>query len=142
MNYLIYLKTIIVIPAYNDNKHISTLINKLSECTDLPLLIIDDGSDEKLELDKSIYVIRNKENQGKGYSLLKGFKHAYSSGFTHAITIDADLQHDPQYISDFIETDEIYDIVIGKNKKDVVFVIQYKRLFMRVLNKLLKSIKL
>ena len=34
--------------------------------------------------------------------LIKAFKFAIEKGFTHAITIDADFQHDPQYINEFI----------------------------------------
>ena len=49
-------------------------------------------------------------NKGKGYSLIKSFKHAYNLGYTHAITIDADFQHPPSYIIDFLNIQLLYKI--------------------------------
>ena len=50
---------------------------------------------------------------GKGDALLKGLYYAQKSGFTHAITLDADNQHDPEYLPLFLECDENISIVLG-----------------------------
>jgi uncharacterized protein (DUF2062 family) len=43
----------------------------------------------------SIEILHNEKNQGKGFSLRKGFKRAIELGFDNAITIDSDGQHFP-----------------------------------------------
>ena len=63
-------------------------------------------------------LIRNGTNRGKGYSIKKGFKYALDRDYTHAVTLDADLQHDPKYINDFIKIDDDVDIVIGARSFD------------------------
>ena len=61
---------------------------------------------------------RNTKNRGKGYSIKKGMKYAYKNNYTHVITLDADLQHDPVYIKSFLDTEENIDIVIGARSFD------------------------
>lgn len=64
--------------------------------------MVNDGSDEKsktlfsnlsdnIEL---LTVINHEMNQGKGAAVQTGLKSAFSQGFTHALQIDADGQHD------------------------------------------------
>ena len=57
---------------------------------------------------------RNNINKGKGYSLMKGIHYALENGYTHGITLDADLQHDPACIPEFLSIDENISIVCGK----------------------------
>ena len=107
---------IIIIPCFNDNKYVDGLLENISSQCEIDTLVIDDGSIKKITIDstfKSTTLIRNDVNKGKGYSLKRGFNHASNKGYTHAITLDADLQHDAKYISDFISIDKNIDIVIG-----------------------------
>ena len=46
--------------------------------------------------------LRLETNQGKGAAVLAGMRAAQAAGFTHAVQIDADLQHDPSRIGEFI----------------------------------------
>ena len=104
----------IIIPAYNPPPTFSTLLKSIREITANPIIIIDDGSTPKINMDYSgVLVLRNRHNQGKGYTLIKGFKFAVNEGFTHAITIDADNQHDPELINSFLEYDENINLVLG-----------------------------
>jgi len=88
----------IIIPTYNPPDTFSSLLKSIRKITSKPIIIIDDGSTPKINMDYSgVLVLRNRHNQGKGYTLIKGFKFAVNEGFTHAITLDADNQHDPEY---------------------------------------------
>ena len=110
------MKTILIIPCFNDNDSIKILLDQIHSIDDFDILIIDDGSLEEVRIDNEnpkISIIRNSINKGKGYSLKKGFNYAYERGYTHAITLDADLQHDPKFISKFLAIDENINIVIG-----------------------------
>ena len=111
------MKPIIIIPCYNDNNFIDILIQKISYQYDLDILVIDDGSDCVLGVDDpsaGIIVLRNEVNKGKGHSLRRAFRYAIDKNYTHAVTLDADLQHDPKYIQEFIDIDDNVDIVIGR----------------------------
>ena len=104
----------IIIPTYNPPDTFSSLLKSIRKITSKPIIIIDDGSTPKINMDYSgVVVLRNRHNQGKGYTLIKGFQYAEYEGFEHAITIDADHQHDPELINSFLEFDENINLVLG-----------------------------
>ena len=104
----------IIIPTYNPPDTFSSLLKSIRKITSKPIIIIDDGSTPKINMDyPGVVVIRNRHNKGKGYTLIKGFQYAEAEGFTHAITIDADCQHDPELINSFLEYDENINLVLG-----------------------------
>lgn len=67
----------------------------------LPIFVINDASDEKTagilsEINEGADLVRLFSfsiNRGKGAAVKKGLKEAYAAGFTHALQIDADGQH-------------------------------------------------
>jgi len=107
------LNKFIIIPAYNPGNAINNLIVDIQELSDIPILVIDDGSIPKLNINNNITLIRNDENMGKGFSLKKGFEWGIENGFKFAITIDADGQHSPKLINDFIQLNDDVDFVFG-----------------------------
>ena len=108
------MKIAIIIPAYNPPKSFLQLISAIHTITSTPVIIVDDGSEPLIILASSnCTFLRNKKNMGKGAALLKGLYYAQKSGFTHAITLDADNQHDPEYLPLFLECDEDISIVLG-----------------------------
>ena len=68
----------------------------------LPCLIVDDGSgaetalllDELVARHAWITLLRLPLNQGKGGAVIQGLRQAAALGFTHALQLDADGQHD------------------------------------------------
>lgn len=96
-------KFCIVIPSYN---HSDTLIPLLSALPEIDTIVVDDGSVPKITLPelpgKNVSLIRIENNSGKAAALKEGFSAARSRGYTHAITMDADGQHAPEAIPDFI----------------------------------------
>jgi len=114
----------IVIPFFNEAESLSELISRLLAALDplgqsFEIVFVDDGSnDDGFEIVRrertqrpEIKGIRLRGNFGKAAALAAGFKH--SSGDV-VITMDADLQDDPQEIPRFLEQlDAGLDLVSG-----------------------------
>ncbi|EDM68726.1 glycosyl transferase, group 2 family protein [Moritella sp. PE36] len=91
----------IVIPNYNHTVVIDKLLGSLAEFQ-LPVIMINDGSDADssafmqalAERYSYVTLVSHPYNQGKGAAVQTGLKQADSMGFTHAIQVDADGQHD------------------------------------------------
>ena len=104
----------IIIPAFNPPKSFSPLLKTISIISNLTIIIIDDGSIPKIIIKNTqIIILRNKHNEGKGYSLLQGFRYAQENNYTHVVTLDADSQHDPKLIKIFSEVNEDISLVLG-----------------------------
>jgi dolichol-phosphate mannosyltransferase len=124
----------IAIPTYNEISNIAGLLEALLEVSTrnrdafFKILVIDDSSpDGTADLVKVLSnsmrcgnfeilmpLARNvKEGLGKAY--VHGFNELLSSdGFDYILQMDADLSHDPQYITEFIKAArEGTDLVIG-----------------------------
>ncbi len=90
-----------VVPSRNHYCAMAEIVSRLS-ASGLHVFVIDDGSDEPArstlarlhEPDRGVDVIRLEENRGKGAAVCHGFGLAYARGFTHAVQVDADGQHD------------------------------------------------
>ena len=61
----------------------------------------------------NVHILKNDRNRGKGYSIMKGLKYSSKLGCTHSVTLDADNQHNPESIEDFIEKAEGCELVLG-----------------------------
>ena len=90
-----------LIPNYNHGETIAAVAASLAEY-DLPLIVVDDGSDAPTarEIDRLaeefewISLVRRPQNGGRGAALRDGYFAAAERGFTHALQLDADGQHD------------------------------------------------
>jgi glycosyltransferase involved in cell wall biosynthesis len=102
----------IIIPVYNHELAIPVLLARLKNYG-IPTILVNDGSSEVcsqiladcVEPESSwLCFITRLENGGKGAAMLDGFNAAYALGFSHALQIDADGQHDINDIPVFLET--------------------------------------
>lgn len=113
------MKTLVIIPAYNEEEAIVETINNLKKCCDgmVDYVIINDCSkDNTLKKcnENNFNVINLPINLGIGGAVQTGYKYAYRYGYDIAIQMDADGQHDPKYISEIIEKIKAgNDMVIG-----------------------------
>ena len=103
---------VILIPAYNPPSTFSELLDDITTNYSIPIIIIDDGSNKIVD-GKGNIIIHNKVNRGKGYSLIKGMHYAFQKGFTHAVTLDADSQHNPQFIKLLLMQNPEISLVYG-----------------------------
>lgn len=112
----------IIIPTYDEKENIEKLIPIISgileEGYDYEMIIVDDNSSdgttkvaEELSREYPIKVLKRNGKFGLASAILHGFR--YAKGDILGI-IDADLQHPPEYIKEFVQAvNNGYDIVIG-----------------------------
>jgi predicted LPLAT superfamily acyltransferase len=105
------LRTCIVIPIYNHKEAIGGTVARLS-VHNLHMFVVDDGSDEATQsvlaklachYGKQMTLLRLPVNGGKGAAVMAGLRAAKRAGYTHAIQIDADGQHDANDVPRFVE---------------------------------------
>jgi predicted LPLAT superfamily acyltransferase/glycosyltransferase involved in cell wall biosynthesis len=90
-----------VIPSHNHSRVLPAIVRRLREFG-LPVLIVDDGSGEPSQSAiaalhdpaHSVTTERLPINGGKGKAVIAGLRWAAAQGFTHALQVDADGQHD------------------------------------------------
>ena len=122
------MKVVIIIPTYNERENIGKTLDKVFKYTkliknhDFHVLVVDDNSP-----DGTGDVVKTYQKKYKNIELITGNKQglgvAYSRGMKYAMNkmnadvvfeFDADGQHDPIYIKDFMQKiDEGYDYVLG-----------------------------
>jgi predicted LPLAT superfamily acyltransferase len=99
----------LLIPIYNHWRSIRATVDRLVGYA-LPIFIVDDGSNEatqqvlaELAADfPQICLFRLPQNGGKGAAVMHGMRAALAAGFTHALQIDADGQHDTTDVPRFL----------------------------------------
>jgi glycosyltransferase involved in cell wall biosynthesis len=114
----------IVVPFYNEQENIPPLYMKLTEVMDslgepYELVFVDDGSRDNTfkvlsdiyEHDRRVNLVRLRRNFGQTAGLKAGFDFARGEII---ISMDGDLQHDPEEIPRFLEKiEEGFDLVSG-----------------------------
>lgn len=113
------MKTLIIIPAYNEEKSISGIVdNLIKNYPQFDYVIINDGSTdgtEKLCMKNGYNIVSLPINLGIGGAVQTGYRYALKNGYDVAVQMDGDGQHDPAFLIDMlsmIATGEA-DAVIG-----------------------------
>jgi glycosyltransferase involved in cell wall biosynthesis len=100
----------VVIPVYEHGRAVVSVVQGVL-ATDLHCIVVDDGSGPECahvldaiaaEAPARVTLSRRPVNGGKGAAVLHGLARAHELGFTHAVQIDADGQHDPGDIAAFV----------------------------------------
>lgn len=110
----------LIIPAYNESRHIGAFFDQLSELDDLSVevVFVDDGSSDnssKIAAMYTQYVLTHVINLGKGAALKTGCEFAFNNlGVDFIIMLDADEQHSPNDLPKFIKKiTEGHDLILG-----------------------------
>ena len=107
-------KPCFVIPVYNHEGAIGSTLESL-RAFGLPCVLVDDGCDapcrDKLQQlaaaePEWLHLVVRKQNGGKGAAVKSGLREAHALGYSHAIQVDADGQHNPADIPQFITASE------------------------------------
>ena len=116
------MKTIVIIPTYNEAENIGPLIDNLF-MLDVPLdvLVVDDNSPDDTgavvercaQEDDRIQIIHRSRKMGLGTAYTAGFERALLQGYDLICTMDADFSHNPRYIPQLLKLTEDHDLGIG-----------------------------
>jgi glycosyltransferase involved in cell wall biosynthesis len=114
----------IVVPFHNEEESVTTLYDRVKLVMEqvgetFEMVFVDDGSrdrtyrllEEIAAVDSRVLVIKLRRNFGQTSALAAGFDHAQGEML---ISMDGDLQHDPEEIPNFLtRLEEGYDVVSG-----------------------------
>lgn len=147
-------KISLIVPLYNEVESINPLTNEIRKAikplnTGYEVLFVDDGStDKSLEAikevcrtDRRFRYISFQKNYGKSAALHVGFQNVTGDV---VITLDADLQDDPNEIPNLIgKLAEGYDLCSGwKKVRHDPFIKKYSSRFFNFVTKVLSGIKI
>ena len=135
------MRTLIIIPAYNEQDNILPLI-KLLRNYDYDYLVINDCSTdntEKILADNNINHLCLPINLGIAGVTRVGFKYAKDNAYDCTICIDGDGQHKPEYVEDLIkEIENGADYAVGSRFVDDKKPISMRMLGSRIICRLIK----
>lgn len=117
------MKTLAVIPAYNEKENIKALIDSILKLKikSLDILVVDDKSPDgtwKIVQDISkkngnVYLLLREPPRGRGLAGRDGFIYALKNKYDYVIEMDADFSHDPEFIPSLLEKAKECDVVLG-----------------------------
>lgn len=137
----------VIIPAYDEENNIGKVIDKVKEYVQ-NIVVVDDGSRDntvKIAKEKEVVVLKHIINLGKGTVLKTGCDYASKKGADIIIAVDADGQHDPDEIPNFINAiKEGNDIVFGYREfsKEMPFILKLGNLSITKITEMLFGIRL
>lgn len=98
-----------VIPVYNHEHALPQVLAALRDAG-LPCVLVDDASSaacaavmDTLATQPDVHLLRLPVNQGKGGAVMAGLREAARLGYSHALQVDADGQHDLAAVAEFLE---------------------------------------
>ncbi|MBS3760509.1 glycosyltransferase family 2 protein [Halodesulfurarchaeum sp.] len=109
------MRSLAVIPAYNESETIGTVIDGTEQYVD-SVVVVDDGStDETVRKarDHGAAVLKHAFNTGVGGAVRTGYRYAIEQDFDFVVQVDADGQHDPDQIPRLLDAATDADMVIG-----------------------------
>jgi len=142
-------ENIVICPVYDEEDTIRQFYQDLRRYYDQDVLFVDDGSRDKSRdfllriKGENTLVIRHPQRYGYGAALLSGFKFAHDKGYKRIVTIDTDLQHNPERIPIFLRELFEFEVVLGSRyiRIDKYFEVPCKRLIINCyISQLIKTI--
>ena len=118
---------LVILPTYNEAENIQGLVEQIlassAQSTPNPfhVLVVDDNSpdgtgelaDSIAASDPRVSVIHRPRKLGLGTAYMAGFDHALAHGYPCAVTMDADLSHNPRYLPGLMALMSAHDVAIG-----------------------------
>lgn len=114
-----YQDVYVVVPAKDEERYIDILIDKLNDLGFVNIVVINDNSQDQTAViargREHVIVLDHSINLGAGAATQTGIAYAVSNGAKIIVTIDADLQHNPDDLIKLIDAlkKDKYDLVIG-----------------------------
>ncbi len=99
------MRTLVAIPTYNESATVRQVVSRVLQHAG-NVLVVDDGSSDltpSLLLDFPIDIIRHDVNRGYGRSIRDAIMWAAEDGYDWIVTMDCDLQHEPDELPRFLD---------------------------------------
>jgi dolichol-phosphate mannosyltransferase len=129
------MNAIVVVPTYNERENLPVLVPRVLANEGFRMLIVDDGSPDgtgQLADDLArqhpgrIEVMHRTGTRGLGRSYVEGLKRALETDASLICQMDADLSHDPEYLSALTTAaTDSFDLVIGSRYLHGVSVVNW-----------------
>lgn len=107
------MKSLVIIPAYNEEKSIERTVLDIKEnAKSFDYIIVNDCSkDHTLDIckEKGLNVLNLPINLGIGGAVQTGYLYAFQNGYDYAVQLDGDGQHDAKYL------EEMRDYMVSHN---------------------------
>ena len=113
------MKTLIIIPAFNEEGSIEKVVNNLTEkFPQYDYLVVNDGSTDGTKnicSSNEYQVVKLAINMGIGGAVQTGYRYARDNHYDIAVQIDGDGQHDISFLAEMIKLieEKRADVVIG-----------------------------
>ncbi|MFJ2542224.1 glycosyltransferase family 2 protein [Microbacterium sp. NPDC087589] len=116
-------RVLVIVPAWNEARNVGRTVQEIRAASaDFDLLVVDDGSTDDtgtVAREAGATVISLPFNLGVGGAMRTGFTYAKRHGYSRAIQVDADGQHNPIDIARVLDGLDTADISIGARFADV-----------------------
>ena len=129
------MKTLVLIPTYNEKENIPVLVADLMTIPDVHVMVLDDQSPDGTgavaeemgrQFPGRVQVLHRTGQRGLGVSYLEGFRRAIATDYDFICQMDADLSHDPKYLPAMIATAAAgADLVIGSRYMNGISVVNW-----------------
>ena len=109
------MRTVAVLPAYNEADTVGPVIEGTREHVD-EVVVVDDGSSDgtaDVAREHGATVVEHVFNTGVGGAVRTGYQYAIRHDYDFVLQVDADGQHDPEYIPILLAEAEDNDMVIA-----------------------------
>jgi dolichol-phosphate mannosyltransferase len=128
------MKTLVIIPTYNERENIERIVPQvLEQDPSIHVLIVDDGSpdgtgemaDQMAQGNDRIHVLHRQVKGGLGTAYIAGFKYALEKSYDLILEMDCDFSHDPKSLPKFLEAIQDADLILGSRYISGVNVINW-----------------
>lgn len=125
---------LVLLPTYNERENLPIITDLLLAQPNLRVMVIDDGSPDgtgaladelAARSGGRLSVMHRTGRRGLGRSYLDGMRAALATDAEVVFQMDADLSHDPKYVTDLVRATASYDLVIGSRYLQGVSVVNW-----------------
>jgi dolichol-phosphate mannosyltransferase len=115
-------KTLVVIPTYNERDNVGALIERVFHLTpETHILVVDDNSPDQTAAVvqglqpryPNLHLLVRPGKSGLGRAYVAGFSWGLERGYDRLVEMDADFSHRPEDLVGIIEAAKTADVVVG-----------------------------
>lgn len=115
------MKTLVIVPTYNERENISLFMDQFLGLIEADLLVVDDSSpdktyeivEEKSKVEPRIHLLLREKKEGLGRAYIAGFNWALEKGYEVIVQMDADFSHRFEDLNRILSQVPSHDACVG-----------------------------